>query len=90
MPKTAANSKPIAYLVAAMPNQSRQPAQNASENEEGPRFLGGQSLPDRFANINCLLCNRPTVREGGLEPPCPHGHTDLNRARLPISPLAQT
>jgi hypothetical protein len=30
------------------------------------------------------------VREGGLEPPCPHGHTDLNRARLPISPLAQT
>ena len=30
------------------------------------------------------------VREGGLEPPCPLGHTDLNRARLPISPLAQT
>ena len=30
----------------------------------------------------------PTVREGGLEPPCPHGHTDLNRARLPISPPA--
>jgi hypothetical protein len=30
------------------------------------------------------------VREGGLEPPCPHGHTDLNRARLPISPLALT
>ena len=29
------------------------------------------------------------VREGGLEPPCPHGHTDLNRARLPISPLAR-
>ena len=31
-----------------------------------------------------------SVREGGLEPPCPHGHTDLNRARLPISPLALT
>jgi hypothetical protein len=31
----------------------------------------------------------PLVREGGLEPPCPHGHTDLNRARLPISPLAR-
>ena len=30
------------------------------------------------------------VREGGLEPPCPLGHTDLNRARLPISPLALT
>ena len=30
------------------------------------------------------------MREGGLEPPCPLGHTDLNRARLPISPLALT
>jgi hypothetical protein len=28
------------------------------------------------------------VREGGVEPPCPFGHTDLNRARLPIPPLA--
>jgi hypothetical protein len=24
------------------------------------------------------------VGEGGLEPPRPHGHTDLNRARLPF------
>src|SRR5205823_8992460 len=30
------------------------------------------------------------VGEGGLEPPCPYGHTDLNRARLPIPPLART
>ena len=29
------------------------------------------------------------VREGGVEPPCPCGHTDLNRARLPIPPLAR-
>ena len=28
------------------------------------------------------------VREGGVEPPRPFGHTDLNRARLPIPPLA--
>jgi len=28
------------------------------------------------------------VREGGVEPPHPFGHTDLNRARLPIPPLA--
>lgn len=27
------------------------------------------------------------VLEGGVEPPRPHGHTDLNRARLPIPPL---
>ena len=31
---------------------------------------------------------RPLVREGGVEPPRPFGHTDLNRARLPIPPLA--
>ena len=30
------------------------------------------------------------MREGGVEPPRPHGHTDLNRARLPIPPLALT
>jgi hypothetical protein len=29
------------------------------------------------------------VGEGGLEPPCPYGHTDLNRARLPIPPPAR-
>ena len=29
------------------------------------------------------------VREGGVEPPRPFGHTDLNRARLPIPPLAR-
>lgn len=29
------------------------------------------------------------MREGGVEPPRPLGHTDLNRARLPIPPLAQ-
>ena len=37
-----------------------------------------------------VLPNRGSlVREGGVEPPRPHGHTDLNRARLPIPPLAQ-
>lgn len=28
-----------------------------------------------------------TVLKGGVEPPRPFGHTDLNRARLPIPPL---
>ena len=28
------------------------------------------------------------VREGGVEPPHPFEYTDLNRARLPIPPLA--
>ncbi len=30
------------------------------------------------------------VREGGVEPPHPFEYTDLNRARLPIPPLALT
>ena len=29
------------------------------------------------------------VLKGGVEPPRPFGHTDLNRARLPIPPLEQ-
>src|SRR3954466_10356217 len=33
-------------------------------------------------------CTSGIVREGGVEPPRPFGHTDLNRARLPIPPLA--
>ncbi len=28
------------------------------------------------------------MREGGVEPPHPFEYTDLNRARLPIPPLA--
>ena len=40
----------------------------------------------------CGICARvrvPTmsVLKGGVEPPRPFGHTDLNRARLPIPPL---
>src|SRR5579862_9802358 len=31
----------------------------------------------------------PSVREGGLEPPRPCGHRNLNPARLPIPPLAR-
>src|SRR5436190_17127093 len=35
-------------------------------------------------------CTRPTnVGEGGLEPPHPFGHRNLNPARLPIPPLAR-
>ena len=30
-----------------------------------------------------------SVREGGVEPPHPFEYTDLNRARLPIPPLAR-
>ena len=34
-----------------------------------------------------VLCMHMSVLKGGVEPPRPFGHTDLNRARLPIPPL---
>ena len=34
--------------------------------------------------------NYPNVRKGGVEPPRPSGHTDLNRARLPFRHLRVT
>ena len=45
-------------------------------------------LPHLFAS--CLRGRYPgcLVREGGVEPPHPFEYTDLNRARLPIPPLA--
>ncbi len=42
------------------------------------------------ATLNGLSsCNEHLVREGGLEPPRPFGHRNLNPARLPIPPLPQ-
>lgn len=38
---------------------------------------------------NGLGLPQDCVREGGVEPPHPFGYTDLNRARLPIPPLAR-
>ena len=35
------------------------------------------------------FCRYPAVGEGGLEPPHPFGHRNLNPARLPIPPLAR-
>ena len=58
--------------------------------------VGTKSIDDgRVSRI--ALTARPSpretsllrVREGGVEPPRPFGHTDLNRARLPIPPLAR-
>ncbi len=42
-----------------------------------------------FANKFSELRERPPVGEGGLEPPHPFGHRNLNPARLPIPPLAR-
>src|SRR6266480_4115852 len=48
------------------------------------------SLPDRFRmSRSSERGRRGTVGEGGLEPPHPFGHRNLNPARLPIPPLAR-
>ncbi len=56
------------------------------------------SAPKAAQRWNTVLTTSPLtedlgkgtrVREGGLEPPCPLGHTALNRARLPFPPLAR-
>jgi hypothetical protein len=44
-------------------------------------------MQDRQSDAGRILL--VLVREGGVEPPRPLGHTDLNRARLPIPPLAR-
>ena len=64
------------------------PAEMAADPRSGPRRAA-----ERPASLTCCDAGRcqytiGMVREGGVEPPRPFGHTDLNRARLPIPPLA--
>src|ERR1700712_1851379 len=47
-----------------------------------------RELPVMIHDRELVVCSLLPVREGGVEPPRPFGHTDLNRARLPIPPLA--
>ena len=47
----------------------------------------GESISKSRANASGCP-DFPLVRERGVEPLRPFGHTDLNRARLPIPPLA--
>ncbi|MCU1508586.1 MAG: hypothetical protein JWQ12_851 [Glaciihabitans sp.] len=77
---------------------SNRPPPNSPSTPPATTNPRNHKTPSR-RRANCERCpepsmnddpRHPAVREGGLEPPCPHGHTDLNRARLPISPLALT
>ena len=36
--------------------------------------------------LDSPICRQNVMRMRGLEPPRPYGHTDLNRARLPVPP----
>ena len=54
-----------------------------------PRLVGRGTDEGYSVFYGVLVPSSCQVREGGLEPPCPLGHTALNRARLPIPPLAR-
>jgi hypothetical protein len=56
------------------------------------RNRAGQGIAAAFSLFGTnltIIQDWYVVREGGVEPPRPFGHTDLNRARLPIPPLAR-
>ena len=86
-----AGRRPPAH-TAARPNKvhaaPRTPAgpQATRENRSGDTAAASRENKNRRPRRICGFI----VREGGVEPPLHHWNTDLNRARLPIPPLART
>src|SRR5579859_7849338 len=82
---------------------TRRPVPSESRPKSDPRRPSSHRSTDLACPSRCLqprtncswqLLNRQTpwsgpVGEGGLEPPHPFGHRNLNPARLPIPPLAR-
>ena len=60
--------------------------QATRENRSGDTIATTRENKNRRSRRICGFI----VREGGVEPPLHHWNTDLNRARLPIPPLART
>src|SRR5699024_11853453 len=77
-----------ATLRRSVGDSARGPQANSSERLESAGCLRPHPAHEdpRSTSVNR---GSSAVREGGLEPPCPLEHTDLNRARLPIPPLAR-
>ena len=73
-PPTGASSSPAHETGHAAPGTPMGPQATTRENKN--------RRPRRICGF--------IVREGGVEPPLHHWNTDLNRARLPIPPLART
>src|SRR5712664_390573 len=61
------------------------PTKGSSAPPEAERAPSATSYVEKSRE----LCREPVVGEGGLEPPHPFGHRNLNPARLPIPPLAR-
>ena len=52
-------------------------------------FREGATHADAVQEMDRGESTAPMVGEGGVEPPRPFGHRNLNPARLPIPPLAR-
>lgn len=61
----------------------RKDGRGACNENRRPSLVGAATLVGSSSSKELL------VREGGLEPPHPFGHRNLNPARLPIPPLPQ-
>ena len=69
-------------------HQAARPTRQATRRPEHPWVHKQQPGKTKTADPQGI-CGF-VVREGGVEPPLHHWNTDLNRARLPIPPLART
>jgi hypothetical protein len=54
-----------------------------------PLLYGSDDWQAAYATLRSTNEGMTLVGEGGLEPPHPFGHRNLNPARLPIPPLAR-
>ena len=70
---------------AAAHRHTQRPGPPAPGTPAGPQATTRENKNRRSRRICGFI-----VREGGVEPPLHHWNTDLNRARLPIPPLART
>ena len=70
---------------AAAHRHTQRPGPPAPGTPAGPQATTRENKNRRPRRICGFI-----VREGGVEPPLHHWNTDLNRARLPIPPLART
>ena len=70
---------------AAAHRHTQRPGPPAPGTPMGPQATTRENKNRRPRRICGFI-----VREGGVEPPLHHWNTDLNRARLPIPPLART
>src|SRR5690349_8654445 len=79
---TTSRPRPAKCRLASEPIKPPEPVTNATDTPQLQVLLGNQGCitlrPRESRSLNVM------VGKGGVEPPRPFGHTDLNRARLPF------